>query len=132
LSLEVSPFGIQVSLIEPGFVETDLFRKNRCFAKHALSPDSLYRDRLERLEAATDQALASSRLTSRAVADTIHAVLVSPAPRLRYVTGWRARLLIALKRRLPEAWFDRVWYRAIQKRLGGASKSPRVSGWRAS
>jgi NAD(P)-dependent dehydrogenase (short-subunit alcohol dehydrogenase family) len=119
----MAPFGVFVSLVEPGFIRTELFGRNRQIAAGALSPDSSYREIFLRLEAFTDQQVRSAGTPASAVAEAILRAVTSRSPRIRYVVGRRARFLLSLRRHLPGEFFDRIWIREITKRLSEAKST---------
>lgn len=123
LRQEMAPFGVFVSLVEPGFVRTELFGRNRQIAEKALAPDSGYREIFLRLEAFTDQQVRRATTPASAVAETIFRALTARSPRIRYVVGRRARFLLSLRRHLPGEFFDRIWIREITKRLSEAKST---------
>ena len=108
LALEVAPFGIHVSLIEPGLVMTPHFTVHRGRAKGAGDPQSPYFAWFVQHERLVDNILRTNRITPADVAGAIHEALTAKRPRLRYVVGWRARLLIALHRYVPGELFRRL------------------------
>lgn len=117
LAQEVRPFGIFVSLIEPGFVSTELFRRNRLIAKGAEDQRSPYRAMFARLEELTDELLRSPVASAHDVAQTIHKALTSRKPNFSYVVGKRTKALLALQRYLPGEVFDQVWMRKTLQQL---------------
>ena len=116
---ELAPFDIRVSLVEPGFVRTELFGRNRNVAQHALAPDSPYSDLFRRLEKLTDGEVRKTNTSALDVAATVLHIMETKRPLLRYLVGWRASLLINLRRYLPGETFDRVWIREITRRING-------------
>lgn len=106
---ELWPQGIRVVVVCPGGIVTDFLPKTRAgldAGLHALPADapSNYRAGIRKLRAMTSLA---SRLGSppEAVAQRIAKVLATDRPRMRYMVGMDARLLLTLRRLLPEAWF---------------------------
>lgn len=126
LSHEVAPFGIHVSLIEPGLVMTPHFTVHRGRARRAMEPDSPYFDWFARHEAMVDGILRKQRITPVDVGEVIHDALTAKRPALRYVVGWRAKLLIGLHKILPGDLFERIYRwqmnRAIIAPSDGAKK----------
>jgi short-subunit dehydrogenase len=110
---ELLPFNIQVSIVEPGFVRTELFGRNRTAAERATAPSSLYADWFRRLEGITDERLAKKALHPKLVAETVHKVLTRRRTRLRHVVGPSARLLVMSKRLLPLNRFDRIYTKKL-------------------
>jgi NAD(P)-dependent dehydrogenase (short-subunit alcohol dehydrogenase family) len=109
LSLEVGPFGIYVSLIEPGIVMTPHFTVHRGRAEAATKPDSPYYDWFKQHEALVDSILQQRRITPTDVARAIEKALTERRPSLRYVVGTGARLMIAFRRYLPVSLFERIY-----------------------
>lgn len=109
LASEVAPLGLYVSLIEPGLVMTPHFTVNRGRAKAATDPNSPYHAWFVQHEKLVDDILRANRITPVDVARAVHRALTAKRPRLRYVVGWRAKLLIWLRRYLPAELFERVY-----------------------
>jgi NAD(P)-dependent dehydrogenase (short-subunit alcohol dehydrogenase family) len=123
LACEMAPFGVMVSLIEPGLVMTPHFTVHRGRAKAAMDPASPYAVWFQRHERMVDDILKAQRITPEDVAKAIHRALSARRPKLRYVVGWRPKLLIALRRRLPEEWFDRLYVRSTARLLNRPDRS---------
>jgi len=117
LALETAPLGLHVSLIEPGLVRTPHFTVNRGQAKASIDPSSPYHEWFVQNETMIDGILDKNRIRPSDVAKTVRNALEAKKPRLRYVVGWRAKLLISLRRHLPGEWFDRVYSRGVQRKL---------------
>lgn len=115
LSLEVAPFDVNVSLIEPGLVMTPHFTRHRGRAAAALDPNSPYHAWFMQHEQMVDRMLQANRITPADVAKAIHKALVARRPKLRYVVGWRAALLIALRRYLPERLFLPIYANQLKR-----------------
>lgn len=109
LWMEVRPFGIHVSLIEPGLVMTPHFTTHRGRAAAATNPQSPYFQWFARHEQLADNILRARWISPATVARTIHRALTDSRPRLRYPVGRGARAVIFLRRVLPQRWFER-WY----------------------
>jgi len=116
---EMALFGVQVSVLEPGFVRTELFGRNRNIASGAMAPDSPYRDWFRKLEQLTDHEVQSARVSPTDVAEVVLHVLEARRPRLRYIIGGRARFLLNLRRYFPGEVFDRIWTREMTRRVTG-------------
>lgn len=106
---ELWPQGIRVVAVCPGGIVTDFMPKteaNLAAAEAALPTDAApnYRAGLVKLRAGIGMA---TRFGSppEAVAKRIGKVLATSRPRLRYLVGMDARLMLGLRRVLPEAWF---------------------------
>jgi NAD(P)-dependent dehydrogenase (short-subunit alcohol dehydrogenase family) len=123
LAREMAPFGVRVSILEPGAVKTELFGRNRSTALRAAGPESPYREwtsSLERLLARLEEMPATSL---ESVAVTVERALSARRPRLRYVVGWRPRLLLALRRFLPQELFERLWTRGTWRQIEASRAS---------
>jgi NAD(P)-dependent dehydrogenase (short-subunit alcohol dehydrogenase family) len=119
LALEMAPFGIHVSMIEPGLVLTPHFTVNRGRAARATDPSSPYYDWFMRHERMVDQLLEKRRITPEDVARTVRKALTSPRPRLRYVVGRFPKLLVFLSRHLPSELFHRIYSRQAIRMVSG-------------
>ncbi len=113
LALEAKLVGVDVCLIAPAVVKTDIWSRNRGLARHATSPDSPYRDRFSGHERLTDRMVARASTTAIDVAKAVEAALTSNVPRMRRVVGRRASLMLALRKRLPGEMFDRLYLKAL-------------------
>ena len=101
LALELAPFGIFVSLLEPGFIRTPLFGVNRARAKRATDPSGPYHAWFCRNQELIYSPLRRTYLTPTDVARVTYKILTSRRPRLRYVEGGRAKLILGLGRHIP-------------------------------
>lgn len=117
LAIEVAPFGINVSLIEPGLVFTPHFTKHRGRARKAMDPKSPYYAWFVQHEHLVDEILLERRITPEDVAATALAALQAPAPRLHYVVGRFAKAAVGLRRHLPDRWFERLYFRTLIARV---------------
>lgn len=103
LRLEVAPFGIGVSLIEPNGIATPMV--------HAPHFEAQFKDTAYRpLAKMMDKAFAAGGAYLTPVDDVAALVIkaaTSARPRARYVIGYQSRLIIAAARHLPTRLFDR-------------------------
>ena len=130
---EVNPFGIHVSLLEPGLVFTEHFTRNRNRAARAVDPGSPYYEWFCRHEGLVDDLLRRNRFTKADVARTVHRILTDRRPRLRYVVGAKARLVLALRRHLPGEVFERAYWRLVRRLVTSPGRpAPALSGIRES
>lgn len=119
LMQEVTPLGVAVSIVEPAIVKTERWTVNRGVARRANNPASPYYHWFQRQEQLADALVRSSPTTPAAVAHTIEQALTERHPRLRYIAGWRAALVIKLRRYLPGELFERVYFGAAMRRVAG-------------
>jgi NAD(P)-dependent dehydrogenase (short-subunit alcohol dehydrogenase family) len=117
LALEIAPFGMQSILIEPGIVKTPHWTVNRGTTKHALDPASPYAAMFRRHEAIADRRTETSRIVPAHVAKTIHQALVAKRPKMRYIVGRPASLVVALRRFLPNDLFERVYFGLLLREI---------------
>lgn len=123
LSLEVRPFNIHVSLLEPGLIKTPHFTVNRNRAARAMDPASPYFAWFQRHEEIVDGILARNHFTSRDVARTVKKILEAPRPRLRYVVGRNAKIILNLRRYIPGELFERVYW-GVARRMVTKPRDP--------
>jgi NAD(P)-dependent dehydrogenase (short-subunit alcohol dehydrogenase family) len=101
LGLEVRPFGIHVSIIEPSFLRTNLDH-NAAMADRLLAVYEEQRQRtIEALRRSSEKG-GPPTMVARAVLSAA----TSPRPRQRYLVGRDARLLRGLRTLLPPGWFE--------------------------
>jgi NAD(P)-dependent dehydrogenase (short-subunit alcohol dehydrogenase family) len=120
LAQELAPFGIQSVIVEPGIVNTSRWSRNRGTAQRASDPSSPYHELFWASEAITDRLVARSHTLPEHVAHTITHALTTGQPRMRYVVGRPAALVLALRRYLPQSLFERLYYGLHIRRLEAA------------
>lgn len=109
LYYEVAPFGISVSIIEPGFLKTGLGESASELPGRIADYDELR----PRLAAAISQSLQSGA-DPESVVDTIFQIVQAERPRLRYRLGRDAVWVPRMKSILPESLFTS----ALKRRFG--------------
>ena len=112
LRLELRPWGISVSIVEPGPIATPIWDKSRQTARRlreAMAPAcrQLYERNLERLEFAVENAARTAIPCSEVVAAVEHA-LHSQRPKTRYLMGRQTRMAALLTRFMPDRLRDRL------------------------
>ena len=133
LALELAPFGIQSVIVEPGMINTSRWSDHRGTAAGALDPDSPYHHLFWASEEAADRHVQRAPTRPEDVAITIHEALTAKEPRMRYVVGRGAALVIALRRYLPESLFERLYFGGQVRKLlerEGSAKFPPVEAVR--
>lgn len=115
LHQEVYPFGIRVSLLEPGLVATPHFTVNRNRGQRAVDPSSPYYKWFCQHERIVDSILARNSFGPADVARTVLRILASPRPRLRYVVGTKAKIVFALRRYIPGELFQNLYWAAARR-----------------
>jgi NAD(P)-dependent dehydrogenase (short-subunit alcohol dehydrogenase family) len=122
LAQELWPFGIQSILIEPGIIKTERWQEHRGAAAAAGDPASAYYGLFSASEGIADKIVERSPTRPADVAVAIGEALTAEQPRMRYIVGRGARVVIALRRYLPSGVFERLYFgghiRRIQRRAG--------------
>src|SRR6202140_1756048 len=103
--MEGSSLGIRVGLVEPGAVQTDIWRAGAVTGEEQKKKTS---PKLQRSLRMGEFIQKIPKADPIAVARTIVAVAQNPNPRLRYLVGRDAKIQLALKRILPWKWHERV------------------------
>jgi NAD(P)-dependent dehydrogenase (short-subunit alcohol dehydrogenase family) len=118
LRRELRPWGIQVSIVRPGPIATEIWERGNANADELLErmPEAAedYGPAIERARAfaavRTRQAVPPST-----VAEVVAHALTADRPRTRYLVGPQARLLATLRAVLPDRWFDNLLERAASR-----------------
>jgi NAD(P)-dependent dehydrogenase (short-subunit alcohol dehydrogenase family) len=119
LRAELRPWGIKVILVEPGSVDTDIWRRadeTAAEVEAELSPEHrrLYESQLQGVRRLSRQ-IQGRTMAPEKVADTVHAALSDDRPRARYLVGLDAYAQLLGSRTLPTPVWD-----AIVARVTGA------------
>ncbi len=119
LRRELRPSGIQVSLVRPGPIATEIWERGNTTADELLA-------RMPGVETHYGPAIASARawaaerageaIPPSVVAGVVADALTSKRPRTRYLVGPRAKLLVTLREVLPDRWFDALLERLARSR----------------
>ncbi|HXI43685.1 MAG TPA: SDR family oxidoreductase, partial [Bryobacteraceae bacterium] len=126
LALEMKPFGIDVVIIEPGIVNTEIWEEERRLLPATRDPQSPYFRLFWNAEAQAEKMLRSSRLTPADIAAQVLRAITVKKPRLRYVVGRRARLVLALRRHLPGELFERLYFGELLRRATRGDSSAHI------
>jgi NAD(P)-dependent dehydrogenase (short-subunit alcohol dehydrogenase family) len=118
LRRELRPWGIRVALVEPGALDTPIWRKGEQGAEQTIGALServrtLYARQLEALVAATRKIAAGASSPDDAAQAVEHA-LTAARPRTLYTVGREARIQGALHSVLPARTFDALVARAMK------------------
>jgi NAD(P)-dependent dehydrogenase (short-subunit alcohol dehydrogenase family) len=115
LHQEMQLFGIHVSLLEPGLIYTPHFGINRNRARRALDAGGPYYFWFCQHEAIVDKLLAKNKFTSVDVAKVVHKILTARKPKLRYMVGFKPKLLLALRAVMPGEIFERIYFGLVRR-----------------
>jgi NAD(P)-dependent dehydrogenase (short-subunit alcohol dehydrogenase family) len=115
LRIELASSHVQVALIEPGSVATPIWDKGRAEAESTTIPPELQAE-YGHVPAAMEKVLeqtAKRGIPPEQVAETIEGALNARRMRARYLVGRDAKMMLVLRRVLPDRTFDRVLRRAL-------------------
>lgn len=115
LRVEVAPFGVQVSIIEPGLITTRFGETATGTLTSATPADSPYAAGAKAVEASMAQSYRNERVTAppEAVAEAVERALTARRPRTRYVVTPAARALITTRSLSPGRVWDQVMTRSF-------------------
>ena len=117
LRLELLPDGIQVSLVEPGAIATEIWEKGVSAGRqlHSELPGPLrerYGASVEALRAASEQT-SRRAISADVAAQVIERALTAKRPKTKYLVGLDARIQAALAWLLPDRIFDAILSRML-------------------
>jgi NAD(P)-dependent dehydrogenase (short-subunit alcohol dehydrogenase family) len=117
LRRELRPWGIHVALVEPGALDTPIWRKGEEHAEETIGelPDrvrTLYARQLDALVNGVRR-IAAAAIPPEAAAEAIEHALTARRPRPVYTVGREARIQGALHAALPARAFDALVARAM-------------------
>jgi NAD(P)-dependent dehydrogenase (short-subunit alcohol dehydrogenase family) len=116
LRQELRPFGVQVSIVEPGSIATPIWDKGKATAQQvrgSLSDEGreLYGEALARTEERLGETAGRGAPPERVARVVAHALTAS-RPRTRYLVGADARMTATIAKLLPDRLRDRLVARA--------------------
>ena len=122
LRLELAPWGISVSLVEPGAIRSQIWQRATMSATRTLGgvePEALalYAQPLSRMQEVM-AAAAARAIPAEVVARVVAVALTVARPRARYLVGTDARFRAMLKWILPDRAQDRLlaWFLGLPHR----------------
>jgi len=112
LRMELRPWGISVSIIEPGAIATPIWEKSLSQSEIAQqnlpeSAQNLYGQSMNIVRQKM-QILAAGGISADIVAQAVVHALTAKHPRTRYLVGQDAKIGAILKHILPDFWHDRL------------------------
>ena len=115
LRQELRPFGIEVSIVEPGSVATPIWEKGKGTAKSirgrlTSEQEALYGEKVARMAEVVEQ-VGARGVAPEKIASVIAKALTAGRPRTRYLVGADARAMVLLRRLLPDRLGDRIMAR---------------------
>jgi NAD(P)-dependent dehydrogenase (short-subunit alcohol dehydrogenase family) len=117
LRQEMRPFGVEVAIIEPGAIATEIWAKGDAAApklREAMDAEmlELYGDRLDSFQT-LGRKTGAAGLPPEAVHEAVEHALTSSKPKARYVIGREAKIQAAARSLLTDRAFDRLVARQI-------------------
>jgi NAD(P)-dependent dehydrogenase (short-subunit alcohol dehydrogenase family) len=106
---ELRPWGISVSVVEPGSIDTPIWERGERTADETATPrrEVLYGRAIEKYRRVIRET-AERGIEPEQVAAAIEHALGAKRPRVRYLVGREAKLAARAKQLIPTAIFDRV------------------------
>jgi NAD(P)-dependent dehydrogenase (short-subunit alcohol dehydrogenase family) len=118
LRVELQPWGLHVTIIEPGSIATPIWTKSDSGTEEMLSRAGagVERDYGAAMAALRRAAAETGRqgISPDVVAEVVAHALLSPKPRTRYLVGRDAKFRAVLGRLVPDRLRDRLITRALQ------------------
>ncbi|MBR9989589.1 MAG: SDR family oxidoreductase [Gemmatimonadetes bacterium] len=116
LRIELKPFGLAVSLVEPGVIATPIWETSRDRAERNIAEmppqlDEFYGRAMDALRSRIDS---MGGLPAERVADVVAHALTAKRPRIRYLVGRDARLRVAMQM-LPDRLHDALIAAAVKR-----------------
>jgi NAD(P)-dependent dehydrogenase (short-subunit alcohol dehydrogenase family) len=118
LRRELRPWGIEVSVVRPGPIATEIWERGSTTADELL-------ERMPEAEVNYGPAIAAGRASAAkraeeavppsTVADVVAHALTAGKPRTRYLVGRQAKVMAGLSAVLPDRWLDALLERALRR-----------------
>jgi NAD(P)-dependent dehydrogenase (short-subunit alcohol dehydrogenase family) len=113
LRVELAPFGMHVSIVEPGTIATAIWTKpQRALEEFPAEAAALYGERVEKFRRLAAERSAGRGVPPAEVAKAVEHALNSPTPKARYLVGPDAKRRARLQR-LPVRTRDRLLTRFL-------------------
>jgi NAD(P)-dependent dehydrogenase (short-subunit alcohol dehydrogenase family) len=112
LRQELRPFGVEVSIVEPGSVATPIWEKGKGTAEAirgrlTSEQEALYGEKVARMAEVVEE-VGARGVAPEKIASVIAKALTAGRPRTRYLVGADARAMVLLRRLLPDRLGDRI------------------------
>ena len=106
---ELRPWGIKVSIVEPGSIDTPIWERGERTADALATPEreALYGEVVDRYRKVIEDT-AERGIPADRVAEVIEHALTARRPRSRYLVGLEAKMGARLRQLLPTPVFDRI------------------------
>jgi NAD(P)-dependent dehydrogenase (short-subunit alcohol dehydrogenase family) len=113
LRMELASFGVQVVVIEPGFVKTDLGAASRRQSDEFASSIPGYEELIAKGSAYAERQITDNSISPERVAKQIAVAAETGKPKARYVLPLSGKILIGVMGALPDALADGGKLRAL-------------------
>ncbi len=112
LRMELKPWNIPVSVIEPGTIATEIIQRSiddaeECISNLPRHASAMYESCFNKARKAADR-IASAAIPVESVAKVVAKVLAAKKPKLRYTVGLDSRALSIMARLLPDWILDKI------------------------
>jgi NAD(P)-dependent dehydrogenase (short-subunit alcohol dehydrogenase family) len=113
LRIELAPWGMHVSIVEPGTIATAIWTKPQPVVE-GLPPEATeyYGERVAKFRALAAERSSTAAVPPAEVAKAVEHALTAARPRTRYLVGPDAKRRARLQR-LPDRWRDRLLTRRL-------------------
>ena len=118
LRRELRPWGIEVSLVRPGPIATEIWDRGNASADELLEKMPAAAEHYSpAIEAARKFAEQRTReaVPASTVAEVVAHAMTASRPRTRYLVGPRTRAMATMRAVLPDRWFDALLERAARR-----------------
>jgi len=113
LRMELAPFGVNVVLVEPGFVKTDIGAASERQAAGFAPAGAGYEELIARTTEFVGRQVAENSIPAERVGSQIADVVEARSPRARYMLPVGGKLLVGLLGALPDGAADRAKRRTL-------------------
>ena len=105
LRMEAAPFGVHVSIVEPGTIRSRFEEKVTSTISSYKTPDSPYSPAIGKYRETVGKAYKKAA-SPACIARTVAKIVRKRRPKARYVSPWFNKLAIFFARLVPTRWFD--------------------------
>lgn len=110
---EVSLFGIDVVLVEPGSYPTSVFFENARYAKNFDNEQSPYFKWSQQLRAMLHSYVRGLKRSPEEVAVLIERIVHMRKPRLRYISDWQSWMHVYIRKIVPQSMYGHFYRKAL-------------------
>lgn len=115
LRLEMLPYGVHVSIIEPGAYQTAIWSKGFDYFAAIKKENSPYQNHLDSILNYSKKTAASAG-DPMEIAETVVRIVQARRPKFRYVLGKGTKTAVMGKALLPWKWFEQIILHQLEKK----------------